>query len=284
MSILKISVLNVGHGDFIYAITPLGNNLVIDCGSNDGGDVSPAQFLKNVHTIDELQISHPHTDHFGDIIEIGRKKINSFRCIPLEKFADGVIGWKNNDQDRINALRILKEIIAVDNNAICCNYNFEHSIFYPTNIDYTDPNTASCVTILSYAGFKILFGGDLPDSGWINLLKNADFREAIKGVNVFKVPHHGRKEGCSSKLFEYFKYNSPQSPQLCIISDKPIDETNKNTVATDWYAYHSTGAKVTNNGAVTTRKVVSTRNDGSIFIEVHDDGSWFVYLNTTWRR
>jgi len=276
MPILKISVLNVGHGDFIYAETPLGNNLVIDCG-NDGGDVSPSRFLEKVSKIDELQISHPHTDHFGDIIEISKKTINSFRCISLEKFDDEVIGRQNNDQDKINALRVLKEIIAPNNSAVSCDNNFWRSIFYPTNIDYTDPNTASCVTILSYAGFKMLFGGDLPDSGWINLLKNVNFREAIKGVNVFKVPHHGRKEGCSSELFKYM------SPKLCVISDKPIDETNKNTVATDWYAKHCTGINFTKNGIITTRKVVSTRNDGSIFIEVYDDGKWSVYLNTTWR-
>jgi len=277
MSTLKISVLNVGHGDFIYAETPFGNNLVIDCG-NDGGDVSPAQFLRNVSTIDELQISHPHTDHFGDIIEIGKKRINSFRCISLEKFANEDIGWQNYDQAKINKLRMLKRTIASDNNAVCCDYNFWHSIFYPTNIDYTNPNTASCVTILSYVGFKMLFGGDLPDSGWINLLKNASFREAIKGVNVFKVPHHGRMEGYSNELFKCI------SPQLCVISDKPIDETNKNTIATDWYTKHSTGAKVIkSDGTVNTRKVVSTRNDGSIFIEVYDNKSWFVYLNTKWR-
>jgi len=35
MANLKISILNVGHGDFIYSTTPLGDNLVIDCG-NDG--------------------------------------------------------------------------------------------------------------------------------------------------------------------------------------------------------------------------------------------------------
>jgi competence protein ComEC len=277
MSSLKISVLNVGHGDFIYAETPLGNNLVIDCGS-DGGDVSPAQFLSKVSKIDELQISHPHTDHFGDILAIGKKKINSFRCMPLEEFTDKTIGWKDSDLVKINKLRMLKKNISSNDDAVPCNSNFSHSVYPPTDIDYANPNTASYVTILSYAGIKILFGGDLPDSGWLGLLKQENFRNAIKGTTIFKVPHHGRKEGCSEELFKYI------SPKLCIISDKPIDETNKNTVATNWYTSRSIGAKVVNyNGTVDTRKVLSTRNDGSIFVEVSNNGSYTVYLDTKWR-
>jgi competence protein ComEC len=273
MSSLKISVLNVGHGDFIYAVTPLGNNLVIDCGS-DGGDVSPAQFLSKVSKIDELQISHPHTDHFGDILELGKKTINSFRCISLDNFTDKTIGWKNSDLVKINKLRMLKKNIAPNDNAVPCNSNFSHSVYFPVNIDYTNPNTASCVTVLSYAGIKILFGGDLPDSGWVDLLKQEKFRNAIKGTTIFKVPHHGRKEGCSETLFNYI------SPKLCIISDKPIDDSNVNTVATAWYTERTSGIKFGDD----IRKVLTTRNDGSIFLEVQDNGSWSVCLNTKWRE
>jgi len=111
---------------------------------------------------------------------------------------------------------------------------------------------------LRYGSFKILFGGDLPDSGWCNLLTNEEFRSAIKGTTIFKVPHHGRSEGCSDELFKYI------TPKLCIISDKPIDESNKNTVATSWYSARTTGIYFGNE----LRKVLSTRNDGSIFIDV----------------
>jgi hypothetical protein len=121
--------------------------------------------------------------------------------------------------------------------------------------------------------FKILFGGDLPDNGWCNLLKNEEFRSAIKGTNVFKVSHHGRAEGCSDELFKHI------SPKLCIISDKPIDETNKNTVSTSWYEDRTSGIYFGDK----LRKVLTTRNDGSIFIDVQSDSNWSVYRNTSWR-
>jgi competence protein ComEC len=274
MSRLKISILDVGHGDFIYAVSPLGNNMVIDCGS---GDIIPSSFLATIQTIDELQITHPHTDHFDDIIKISKKNIRSFRCPSLDNFTDLNIGKNKYDREKINKLRELKRTISKNDDAVVSGSTFSRGVYFPSVVDYTDPNTASCVTILSYAGFKILFGGDLPNEGWVNLLKQENFRRAINGINVFKVPHHGREEGCSDALFKYI------SPQLCIISDKPIDKTNKNTVVTDWYTNRSTGANVVkSDGGVDTRKVVSTRNDGSIFIDVAEDGRWTVYLNTTW--
>jgi len=273
MANLKISVLNVGHGDFIYSTTPLGDNLVIDCG-NDGGDVTPSKFLASVTTINELQISHPHTDHFGDIIALSKKNICSFRCPALEKFKDEKIGWRNNDSIKIAKLRSLKKSINTDNNAVRCDANFEHIVYSPSDIDYEDANTSSIVTVLRYGSIKILFGGDLPDNGWCNLLTNKNFCSAIKGTTIFKVPHHGRTEGCSDELFKYIK------PKLCIISDKPIDESNKNTVSTSWYSARTTGIFFGNE----LRKVLSTRNDGSIFIDIQSDDNFTVYLDTRWRR
>jgi competence protein ComEC len=170
---------------------------------------------------------------------------------------------------------MLEKNVGLNRFAIACNSNFSYAVFSPNNIDYNDPNTVSYVTILSFNGVKVLLGGDLPHSGWINLLERKDFMEEIDGTTVFKVPHHGRKDGCSEELFKYI------CPQLCIISDKRIDETNKNTVATDWYSSHTRGI-VFNDGS--TRKVVSTRKDGPMFIEVNDDGCSDISLNTMWRK
>jgi competence protein ComEC len=178
MANLKISVLNVGHGDFIYATTPFGQNLVIDCGSG-GGDIIPSSFLSHVTTISEFQVSHPHTDHFDDIIALSNKTINSFRCPVLTGFTDSTIGWKNSDKEKIAKLRHMKSSIKPDNSAVSCGSGFSHLVYFPNNVDTSNPNTASCVTILGYGGFKMLFGGDLPDSGWCNLLQQSEFKSAI---------------------------------------------------------------------------------------------------------
>ncbi len=271
MSELKVSFLNVGHGDFIYAVTPKNDNLVIDVG---WGDVVPSSFLNKISIISELQISHPHTDHFDDLIAISKKQIKSFRCTDLSKFSDKVIGWKKSDKDKIAKLREMHRDLKSDNNAVAVGDDFDHTVWPPPNIDPNDPNTASFVTTLAYKGVKILFGGDLLASGWKDLLKNSKFLNAIRGTTIFKVPHHGRQEGCCEELFEII------SPKLCIISDKPLDKDNKNTVSTDWYSRRSTGCSV--NGYTGERKVLTTRSDGSIFIKINEAGTWWVYPNTGW--
>lgn len=272
MSMLKVAFLDVGHGDFIYATTPLGDNLIIDIGS---GDVVPSDFLNKVSTISEVQVSHPHTDHFDDIVAISKKTIASFRCPSLDRFSDNSIGWKKSDKIKITELRKMKRTLAAYDSAVSVGGGFSHTVWFSGNTDYSDPNTASAVTTLSYAGVKILFGGDLPASGWESLLKNSKFVNAISGTTIFKVPHHGRKEGCCEALFEKI------SPKLCVISDKAMGKDNKNTVATAWYTQRALGCNVV--GAKEKRKVVSTRSDNSIFVKVSSEGTFWVYTNTRWK-
>lgn len=170
----------------------------------------------------------------------------------------------------------MKSSLKTDNNAVTVGSGFSHTVWYPKNVDPKNPNTASLVTTLSYNGFKMLFGGDLPNSGWESLLTDESFRKAISGTSVFKVPHHGRKEGCSESLFKHIK------PLLCIISDKPLDSDNENTASTDWYTQRSSGANI--RGLTDKRKVLTTRKDKSIFIEVTEDGTWSVFTDTKWRK
>lgn len=274
MADLRVAVLDVGHGDFIYATTPFGDNLVIDVGM---GDIIPSQYLSNVTKISELQISHPHTDHFDDILNMSRKEIKSFRCPNLNNFADSVIGWRASDKPKITKLRELRRALTSDNAAVRVGNEFDHTVWFADNVDYNDPNTASIVTTLKYKGVKILFGGDLPEAGWENLLEKPSFVSAIKGTKVFKAPHHGREDGCCQALFDIPGFE----PLLCLISDKSVDDSNENTIATNWYTQRSKGCNVV--GYDKPRKVLTTRSDGSIFIKVNEEGTWWVYPNTSWK-
>jgi beta-lactamase superfamily II metal-dependent hydrolase len=274
MARLKISVLDVGHGDFIFAQSPHGHSLVIDCGS---GTVIPSVFLRNVSTLDELQVSHPHTDHFYDLPALESKTIRSFRCPPPTLFDDGEMGWRSSDKPMIASLKRLASTHIPDNAAVSVGNGFDHTVWRAPQsaVDYDDPNTVSLVTTLSYGGFKMLFGGDLPTVGWEALLKDQNFVRAITGTTFFKVPHHGRAVGTCDALFEVI------NPRTCVISDKPIDGTNENTVCTDWYRQRSLGCKL-NNGE--TRHVLTTRRDGSIHFQADELGQWCFQLGCDWNN
>jgi beta-lactamase superfamily II metal-dependent hydrolase len=273
MAELKISFLNVGHGDFCYCETPFNQTMIIDCGS---GDVVPSKFLNKVSIINELQISHPHTDHFLDIEEISKKTIKSFRCPNPNSFDDKSIGWKKSDESKIKKLKELHKNIKTDNDAITVGNGFRHLVWCPKH-DGSDPNLSSLITLIGYKGVNILMAGDLTSECWDEFLKNQDFRNAIKDTTILKAPHHGRKNGCSEELFKYI------SPKLCIISDKSLEKDNTNTASTDWYTKRASGCNIANSNN-NPRYVLTTRNDNSIFIKVDDKGTWWVYRDTNWLK
>lgn len=278
---MKLSILNVGHGDFIYCETPLNNRLIIDCGSSD--DVIPSAFLSKINTIDELQISHPHTDHFHDISDIAKKTIRSFRCPALSFFTDKEIGWKKSDAEKIKALRKLEESTKPVDSAVACDASFQHAV-WTSQISYNgDPNRSSLVTLLAYNGFKVLLGGDLPEEGWLNLLKTASFQENSSNIDVFKIAHHGRENAYCKELIDFIK------PKIGIISDKALDKDNENTSFTEGYSasIKANGGginfyKTSDGSFVGTRYVLTTRSDNSIFISAESKSTYLIRTCTRW--
>ncbi|MBI4028522.1 MAG: hypothetical protein HY360_26280 [Verrucomicrobia bacterium] len=272
MSALKISVLSVAHGEFVYVETPLGDNLVIDCGCGDR--ILPHEFLSDVPVISELQISHPHTGHFRDLPALAEKTIRSFRCPDLSLFSDETMGWRNPDAVAIQMLRKLKDSFRVDDQAVGNDHGFSHSVWFPTVIHPNDPNSASAVTVLTYYGFTMLLGGDLPASGWKTLLRDRDFCDAIHNTIIFKTSQHGKDEGVCEELFDVI------SPKLCIITDRCIPSSEENAVAAQWYSKRATGCPVADSFDLKT--ILSTRSDGSVHIDADRRGVCRIYRNTLW--
>jgi competence protein ComEC len=272
---LKLAFLNVSHGDFVYGVTPDGATLVIDLGT--GEHLVPSAFLRNVPKISELQISHPHTDHFDDIIETSKKAFLSFTCPDVAGFSDEAIGWKKGDKGKIEKLRELQETRPSLPFLMCEPNGFIYKVWWPVEVDPDDPNTASLVTILSYKGVTILLGGDLPARGWESLLTTKkDFIAAAATTTIFKVPHHGLADACCEPLLSWM------APKLCIISDKPLEKDSEDTAAAKWYEDRSRGCDVV--GYRGKRKVLTTTNDGSVFISVDEQGNLSVYPRTEWKN
>lgn len=279
MANLKVSFLNVGHGDFIYCETPHGDNMVIDCGC---GEIVPSTFITS-NSITELQVTHPHTDHFDDIIDLSEKTIQSFRCPQISTFDDSKIGWKKSDSEKIKKLKELQRDIMPNNYVVTTDTNFYYQVWESPLIDKEDPNTSSLVTLITYNNFKVLMGGDLPTDCWLELLKNKSFKDSIAGTTIFKTPHHGRENSYCKELFEVM------SPILCIICDKPLDKDNENTCATDKYreAVKNGGGgldfyRLSDGQFTGKRYVLTTRNDKSIFMNIQGLYNYNIKTYTDW--
>ena len=144
--------------------------------------------------------------------------------------------------------------------------------FKPKQSAPTDLNNHSVVTVVSYNGIKILIPSDNVPSSWDELLERSDFKAAISDVNVLVAPHHGRKSGFHSELFNYFR------PLITIISDGRLLGTS----ATDRYSTVTKGRQVdSRSGSPQLRKCVTTRNDGNIVTEIGKNPDGQAFFNVT---
>ena len=269
---LDMRIWDVNHGNSMSVKLPNGNVMMIDCGSNPDTNFSPINHTKRLWGADSilsyLIISHPHMDHIRDIV-----KINSFKPVVLlrPKIDPSILrnGMSGSNLDIINTYIDFQNNYTEPQsspNAPSKEWGDQVELEnYSLDGDHDNLNDYSFVTFISYGGFHFLTGGDLSSSGWDNLVEQEGepFLDKLSQVNFFHASHHGRKEGFNSNIL-----NNMNDLYLVLISDKNIQATS----VTERYIPFCKGWKVTdeNTGNVTKRKVLTTRNDGRININVED--------------
>ena len=135
--------------------------------------------------------------------------------------------------------------------------------FYQTEGGTKNLNNYSVVAVVEYGDEKIIIPGDIEAAGWKVLLEHLNFQQAIKGATIFVASHHGREAGFHSDVFDYFK------PDIVIVSDGKYSDTS----ITDRYRYYAEGRVVkSKNTGFVKRYVLTTRNDGAIYIKIHSTG------------
>lgn len=269
MANLEIVIWDVQHGSAAYIKTPNGTDIVIDLGTGDVSEsnltFSPLLHLKNVYKVNQLDwviITHPHRDHFDDINnfdELSPRVLTRPKHLSERDIRDGN-QTKNGLVDKyieINS-KYNHPILENENPRLPANNgNVKIQTFIPSNCDRANLNNHSVVTILEYAGSKIIIPGDNEPPSWLELLKQNDFVEAIKGTDILVAPHHGRESAYCPELFDHFK------PQLTIISDGPADTTavsKYSSISKGWTVFHRNGEKET-------RYCLTTRKDGAVVIK-----------------
>jgi beta-lactamase superfamily II metal-dependent hydrolase len=146
--------------------------------------------------------------------------------------------------------------------------------FTPSSCATSNLNNHSVVTVVNYAGSKLVLPGDNEPPSWKEFLEREEFRKAITNTDILLAPHHGRDSGYCIELFEIFK------PRLVIISDGRFCDTS----ATDRYSKISTGWTVHHkNGEKEKRYCVTTRKDGVITVEFGEnaDKNPYIYVTTS---
>lgn len=232
---LLIVVYDVQHGSATYVKTPNGKHIMIDLGTGSLEDsdatFSPLLRLKNhweVERLDLVVVTHPHRDHIDDIFNFDKLSPRALRRPKHLTEKEIRAGNKTEGEEKRKIdkyLEIHRRYTTPTNpgekvQAPANNGGMTMRHFHPKRCATSNLNNHSIVTVLSYAGSKIIIPGDNENASWSELLENDEFVEAIKDTDIMIASHHGRESGFCEDLFEQIK------PSLVIVSDGPVTDTS----------------------------------------------------------
>ena len=208
---LQITFLDVGQGDGICMELPDGRVYLMDGGSSDVSKVGnyrlvPFLKAKGIRKIDAVFLSHGDADHINGIAELLEEKQMSIDCICLPAGAE---------QEEFVEIRDLARARNISVRTIQAGDFWENNgaKFWCLNpADMTESgNAASMVLYMEYQDFSMLLTGDLEGGGEKSvaaLLRS----NAITGISVLKVAHHGSKNSTKEEFLRQC------SPAVAVIS------------------------------------------------------------------
>jgi len=273
---MRVEIHDVDHGGCAVITSPSGHRLMLDCGLSLKRSWFPS-IAYHGERIDTLMLLNLDEDHCEDLsyvwkncplgaivsnptvdvraletmkAECGMRSGVETAAQILESFGNGIIGDWWNDLGGVQW----------------------HAFWNRYGTDFEDTNNLSLAVFVSFGGFTILFGGDLHCAGWRKLLALPAFRAQLYSTHVYVASHHGRENGRCPELFDVWR------PELILFSDGPKQYESQETHS--WYSNRARGipdfSKPGGLLGQPLRRVMTTRNDGTIVINVSDNGRYLV--------
>jgi competence protein ComEC len=216
---LRLTFIDVGHGDSILVEFPEGKRMLIDGGGlyEDRFDIgknviAPFLWEKKIHKIDTLVLTHPDPDHLKGLIFIA------------SHFSIGQF-WDNGSQTESEPYLELKKILAEkkikthllnEETPPQIIHGVEISVLNPPKLDTTerkvrnlsDLNNSSLVLKLGFRNISVLLTGDIGNEAEGRMLRKGYPLKA----DILKIPHHGSSSSSSPIFLEKAK------PKYAILS------------------------------------------------------------------
>ncbi|MDD2805856.1 MAG: MBL fold metallo-hydrolase [Elusimicrobiales bacterium] len=203
---LNVYFINVGQGDAIYLELPGGKNALIDGGPSGSASGPLAGFLKakNVTHLDNVMLSHPHSDHYNGLnYVLDNIKVDNFYDTRLDNkgaVADETVRAK------VSGLGI-NTVYPAAGDSLDWSAPVAIKVFSACSSPMASKqsetiNNCSIVMKLSYNGTSILFTGDLQNDAELSLVQK--YGAELK-ADVLKVGHHGSKYSSTTPFLQAVK-------------------------------------------------------------------------------
>ena len=273
---LVVTFIDVGQGDAILIEFPDGKNMLVDAG-NDTKAVEKAldkHLTRNGKklTLHYVVSTHSDADHIGsmDYVYANYEVLKSYR--PYTRYTDKnalnfPVGFNigKSEKNSITYYEYLENLrkendnweFFTDKSEISCTVS-DGNQSYPYSVDFVMPyaqvtsdfdvfkddvNEVSSIFTVEFAGFKILFTGDIEGDAERLFVKYFNENESEKSLidcDLLKVAHHGSYTSSSSDFLELVnceysviscgidnKYNHPNTTALeRIISSTTVYRTD----------------------------------------------------------
>jgi len=252
---MKVTFLDVGHGDSAFIEFPHGGNMLIDTGVASMGRwvVKPFLLHNGIRRLDALVLTHCDSDHIGGAeILVDNFKFDIFFDNGTADRISGQASYpdKTGYGDYLQTIKNYRKASG-GNNVSTLNENMavwvnpgpvKIEVLHPEqdmkNSYFTDDNNNSVLLKISYGRVSFMFCGDIEEQAMTGLL---GLGEKLRS-NVLKVAHHGGGTGVGGRVFMELV-----NPEIAIISEalhNRFNLPNKNTVKT----LHDSGSRVLQTG------------------------------------
>ncbi|MBQ6705725.1 MAG: hypothetical protein IJN19_06965 [Opitutales bacterium] len=257
--IATMTIWNVQLGLAVHVKAPNGKYIIIDLGTGtqESGNTSPLTKRKSDY-IAYMIITHPHLDHIDDILcfdDNPPKILHRVKSLTNDEVMKNV---QECDKEKFKKYCSINDQYTLPVNPGNENYTgnpdnyggLSIQTFSTSDCDHSNFNNFSIVTIFTLSGVKVVVCGDNETASLEILMKQSDFKDAVRNADVLVAPHHGRESAYHPEFVELV------NPRITVISDTKNTETS----ASNKYSEKSRGWKVGGED----RSCLTTRKDGDI--------------------
>lgn len=213
---LRVDFYDVGKADAMLITTPDGAHILIDAGTNKGGEMLCERFKQEgITTIDLMLITHFDKDHVGGADKIIEDFSVSQVIMPdyfkeSKQYEQFIEALEESPQTTVTKLPA-KQTLSFTYGDTSLLLSAAQETFYGAD----EENDFSIAARLTYGDTRFLFTGDAEDARQRELLAEGDV-----ACDVLKVPYHGRLVAASEAFLRAC------NPKIAFIPDSGEDPSH----------------------------------------------------------